>query len=153
MADYEDLGTDTIGSPMYKPSDGPATRGRGLREQLEAAHAALSNPDVLRTLGPIRGPNYHPPADQGPQARINELRATTSPSAPAPDLISGANKMSDLSPGLIQQVIDRLRALAGSGQQLPVGQKQPIAAGASANPIDNMSEVDRMAAGLPPRQR
>lgn len=60
------------------------------------------------------------------------------------------------SPGLIQQVIDRLRAIHGSdsglGQMSELERRKLEAAGHRV-PTSNMSEVDRMAAGLPPLQR
>ena len=64
--------------------------------------------------------------------------------------------MSDLSPGLIQQVIDRLRAVAAppSDHVLTPEEHAEMERRAGRRlPVGNMSEVDRMAAGLPPIQR
>lgn len=58
--------------------------------------------------------------------------------------------MSDLSPGLIAQIIARLRAIAGPSSPSPT---PPVDAQGRPLPMSNMSEVDRMAAGLPPVQR
>lgn len=60
------------------------------------------------------------------------------------------------SPGLIQMVIDRLRAVAappGKGQLSEEDHRKLEQAAGRRLPVGNMSEVDRMAAGLPPIQR
>jgi hypothetical protein len=78
---------------MYTPSSGPSTRGRGLREQLQAAIDAHGNPDILRALN----------GDHTPHSVL-----TTPAEQP---------KMADFtqSPGLMQQIIDKLRGVSSGG--------------------------------------
>lgn len=65
--------------------------------------------------------------------------------------------LSDSSPGLLQQIIDRLRAIHGTdpgmGQMTELERRRREAATGHRLPVSNMDEVDRMAAGLPPIQR
>lgn len=58
----------------------------------------------------------------------------------------------DESPGMIQQIIDRLRAVAAPPASEEDRRKRDKVAGHKL-PISNMDEIDRMSNGLPPIQR
>ena len=61
-----------------------------------------------------------------------------------------------MSDSLVQQVIDRLRAIGSPPQDhvlTPEEHAEMERRAGKRLPVGNMSEVDRMAAGLPPLQR
>lgn len=58
----------------------------------------------------------------------------------------------DESPGMIQQIIDRLRAAAAPPESAEDKHRREKAAGHRL-PVSNMEEIDRMSNGLPPLQR